>query len=70
MAENKQDRVDQLEELVAHQAVTIDELSNQLANQWKQIDRLSSKLDRLTERFLAVEEEIIPTPENTKPPHW
>ena len=70
MAENSQSRITQLEELVAHQTKTIDELSNQIADQWQQIDKLSRKLDQLTERFLAVEEDLTPAPEITKPPHW
>ena len=70
MTENTADRINQLEEQLAHQTKTIDELSGQVAGQWQVIDSLSHKLQQLTERFLAVEEAVNPPPENTKPPHW
>ena len=59
-----------LEEQLAHQAKMIDELSEQLADQWKTIDALQSKLDRLSERFGALEDLSTPEPENQRPPHW
>ena len=34
------------------------------------IERLQKKVDALTERFLALEEQSAPTIEATKPPHW
>ena len=52
------------------QEKTIEELSGQIAEQWKVIERLQKKVDALTERFLALEEQTAPAIEATKPPHW
>ena len=64
------DRLTTLEIRAAEQEKTIEELSGQIAEQWKVIERLQKKLDKLTERFLALEEQATPAPEITKPPHW
>ncbi|MEW9617161.1 SlyX family protein [Shinella sp. S4-D37] len=64
------DRLARLEEHVAHQANTIEELSDQLAEQWRVVEQLRSKLDRLTERFLALEEGSLEAPAVTRPPHY
>lgn len=64
------DRVTRLEELAAHQAKMIEELSDQLAEQWKIVEQTRSKLDRLTERFLSLEESSLDAPPITKPPHY
>ncbi|WP_336056149.1 SlyX family protein [Nitratireductor sp. CH_MIT9313-5] len=64
------DRIEQLEMLAAEQEKTIEELSTQLTEQWKSIDALQKKLDRLTERFLTLEEQVAPDVPVTKPPHW
>lgn len=63
-------RITTLEERAADQERTIEELSAQIAEQWKVIERLQARLDALTERFLAVEENAISPPEATRPPHW
>ena len=65
-----EERIVQLEILAAEQEKTIAELSGQIAEQWKTIDRLQKKLDVLTERFLALEEQAAPDVPVTKPPHW
>lgn len=59
-----------LQILAAEQEKTIEELSGQLAEQWKVIEALQRKLDQLTERFLALEEQTAPDVPVTKPPHW
>ena len=59
-----------LEIRIAEQERTIDELSGQIAEQWKVIERMQRKLDTLTERFLALEEQSAPDIPITKPPHW
>ncbi|MCB5203229.1 SlyX family protein [Neorhizobium sp. T786] len=64
------DRVTRLEELAAHQAKMIEELSDQLAEQWKIVEQTRAKLDRLTERFLSLEESSLDAPPITKPPHY
>lgn len=64
-------RITQLEEIIAHQAKTIDELSDQLAEQWKVVEETRSKLERLIERFMALEESSFDAPSgNVKPPHY
>ena len=63
-------RIARLEEHAAHQANTIEELSGQLAEQWRVIEQLRTKLDRLTERFLALEEGTLEAPAVTRPPHY
>lgn len=63
-------RITQLEETVAHQAKTIDELSDQLTEQWKVVEQTRAKLDRLTERFLSLEEQSLEAPAVTPPPHY
>jgi SlyX protein len=63
-------RITDLEMLAAHQAQTIDDLSAMVAEQWKVIDAMRKKLDEMSERFQAVEENALGRPENVKPPHW
>lgn len=63
-------RITQLEETIAHQAKTIEELSDQLAEQWKVVEQVRAKLDRLTERFLNLEEQSLEAPAITRPPHY
>jgi len=64
------ERLDILEEHVAHQARTIDELSEQLSNQWTTIDALRRQQKQLTDRLLAMEEQSHDAPANTRPPHY
>ena len=67
---NTDERITRLEETVAHQAKTIEELSDQLAEQWKVVEQTRAKLDRLTERFLTLEEQSLDAPAITRPPHY
>lgn len=64
------DQITTLEIRAAEQERTIEELSGQIAAQWKAIDKMQRKLDALTERFLALEEQSAPDVPVTKPPHW
>ena len=64
------DRLTTLEIRATEQEKTIEELSGQIAEQWKVIERLQKKVDTLTARFLALEEQASPGHEATKPPHW
>ncbi|MBL0935218.1 MAG: SlyX family protein [Rhizobiaceae bacterium] len=64
------DRIVQLETLAAEQERTIEELSAEVARQWQVIERMQKKLDALTNRFLALEEQSAPDVPITKPPHY
>jgi SlyX protein len=64
------DRLTTLEIRATEQEKTIEELSGQIAEQWQVIERMQRKLDALTERFLALEEQSSPDVPITKPPHW
>ena len=65
-----EDRVARLEMIVAEQERTIEELSGQIAEQWSVVETLRRKLDLLTVRFIAVEEQSGSDVPVTKPPHW
>ena len=64
------DRLTTLEIRTAEQDKTIEELSEQIAEQWKVIERLRAKVDALTDRFQALEQQSAPDTPVTKPPHW
>ena len=64
------ERLTALEIRAAEQERAIEELSGQVAEQWKVIDGMRKKLDALTERFLALEEQAAPEVPVTRPPHW
>ncbi|CAD7030029.1 SlyX superfamily protein [Pseudorhizobium endolithicum] len=64
------ERIMRLEELAAHQTKVIEELSEQLAEQWEVVEQTRAKLDRLTERFLLLEETSLEAPPITRPPHY
>ena len=64
------DRLTTLEIRATEQEKTIDELSGQIAEQWKVIERMQRKLDALSERFMALEEQSGSDVPVTKPPHW
>jgi SlyX protein len=70
MTGSADERITQLEILAAEQERTIQELSAQVAGQWKEIEHMQKKLDALTQRFLALEEQATPETPVTKPPHW
>ncbi|WP_127075925.1 SlyX family protein [Rhodomicrobium lacus] len=70
MTGDRDARLTALEETVAHQARALDEMSDQMARQWRLIDSLKGKLERLTERFQAVEEQTLGVPPITRPPHY
>jgi SlyX protein len=70
MPSDMEARVVSLEETIAHQSRVIDELSDQLAEQWRVVEQTRAKLERLTERFLSLEEQSLDAPAITKPPHY
>lgn len=63
-------RLTELEIRIAEQEKTIEELSSVLAGQWSAIDQLTQKLNALTRRFLALDEQAAPETPVTRPPHW
>lgn len=65
-----EERIIRLEETIAHQMRVIEDLSDQLSEQWKVAEQTRAKLDRLTERFLSLEEQALDAPAITKPPHY
>jgi SlyX protein len=67
---DQEDRLLRLEETLAHQTRVIEELSDQLTEQWKVVEQTRAKLDRLTERFLSLEEQSLEAPAITRPPHY
>lgn len=70
VSEHEDQRLTALEETVAHQTRIIEDLSGELAAQWKLVEQMRTKLDRLTERFLSLEENALEAPAITKPPHY
>lgn len=70
MSQELADRVLILEEAIAYQNKTIEELSEQLIAQWRITDQLRMKVDRLTDRFLVLEESSLEATPITKPPHY
>lgn len=70
MTQDMENSIIALEETVAHQSKTIEELSDQLTEQWRVVEQTRAKLDRLTERFLNLEEQSLDAPAITKPPHY
>jgi len=63
-----EERLTALEELTAHQALTIEELSGEIARQWQVIRALERRLEALGEQIVANEEGSPAA--NVKPPHW
>ncbi|MEL6502996.1 MAG: SlyX family protein [Pseudomonadota bacterium] len=63
-------RLQNLEELCAHQGREIESLSGQLAEQWTQIDALTKSLLRFRDRLTEMEEAGSGPHEITKPPHY
>jgi SlyX protein len=67
---NTDERITRLVETVAHQAKTMFELSVLVAELWLVVEQARATLDRLTERFLTLEEQSLDAPAITKPPHY
>ncbi len=65
-------RLQELEEICAHQAADIDSLSKTVQEQWGQIDGLRKALLQFRERLSDVEDTGAGGGgfENTKPPHY
>lgn len=67
---NAETRLQNLEELCAHQGREIESLSDQLAQQWTQIEGLTKSLLRFRDRLTEMEEAGSGPHEITKPPHY
>ncbi len=64
------DRIEQLEERVAHLLRAVDDLSDVVTRQGRELDRVLRLVHLLAERE-AEREEAGGSPEaNVKPPHW
>lgn len=63
-------RVQQLEELCAHQATEIESLSDLVRDQWEKIDGLTAAMMRFRDRLTEVEDSGAGPHINTKPPHY
>lgn len=79
MSNNDQDRLQKLEELLAHQSAELESLSDTVREQWQQIDLLKKALLRQRDRLTILEESGGGEGgsgggggghENTKPPHY
>ena len=64
------DRIQALEELVAHQGAEIEELSQQVRGQWTRIDELTQALLRVRDRVTEVEEGAGAGHDDIPPPHY
>jgi SlyX protein len=70
-AETKMDRVELLEERVAHLTRAVDDLSDVVAAQRKELDRLNRLVGLLVEREAEREAMAGEAPAaNQPPPHW
>jgi len=65
------DRIEVLEEKIAHLTRAVEDLSDVLARREKEVDRLSRLVDMLVEREAQREAEGLGSAEaNVPPPHW
>jgi SlyX protein len=64
------DRIEQLEERVAHLIRTVEDLSDVTAAQAKAIDRMQRLVTMLAEREAGREDAGEAPAANQKPPHW
>ena len=70
MSSESEDRLQKLEELVAHQSIEIETLSDTVSKQWMRIDELTQAMMRFRDRLTEVEEAGNAPHEITKPPHY
>ncbi len=63
-------RMTQLEELVTHQAVLIEEMSQQLHDDYVERQKLERRVAVLLERLKQIEVETTGAPDAEKPPHY
>ena len=64
-------RVNDLEALIAHQDLKLDEMSDTIAGQWEKIDSLTRNAERLSDRMQAIEGDLHAlAPGDQAPPHY
>ena len=64
------DRIEGLEERVAHLMRAVEDLSDVVASQAQEIDRLTRLTGMLAEREAARESGLEAPEANVRPPHW
>jgi len=65
------DRLDTLEEKVAHLERALGELSDVVARQQKELDRALERNQRLMDKIATIESDFGPSaPAHEKPPHY
>ena len=65
------DRVERLEERVAHLMAAVEDLSDMVARQGREIEGLERRVRFLLEREAARDSALGEAPEaNVRPPHW
>lgn len=65
------DRIDSLEERMAHLIRTLEDLSDVVVRQGREIDTLTRRVHLLMEREAERESAMAEAPPaNVKPPHW
>lgn len=70
MSDDSTDRIERLEEQVAHQARVIEELSDQVQSLWTLVEALKRKQKMSGERLADLEDLLREKPAITKPPHY
>jgi SlyX protein len=70
VSDDSTDRIERLEEQVAHQARVIEELSDQVQSLWTLVEALKRKQKMSGERLADLEDLLREKPAITKPPHY
>ena len=65
-----QDRLDAIEEKLAHLERALAEISDVVARQQKELDRALDRNQRLMDKVAALESDFIPATAHEKPPHY
>jgi len=64
-------RIQNLEEMLAHKDSETQDLSDMVNQQWKRIEAMENELNRTKDRVITLEDDVGQGPEaDQKPPHW